>query len=266
MVYPLTVISWVERLPEKTPLKISKRFILLTATLLFFTCTPASPPSSILAPEHVTIDLQLIATKFTGKVVSTVPNKRESSIFMNGEPEHLRFAFDNDKLSGDVRYRERQLLLYPINAYRELFGNTSREQIKFDRKIRLLQQLIAKSPKSIADVIPVLPSVENMQLFCSQIRYLDFADGAGVRFVTRYAMETSPTTNEMIFYTFQGLTSDGRYYISVFYPITAKDLPETAVVLTTLNFLNRQASSDFRPDLARLDNMVKSLRVVVPVR
>jgi hypothetical protein len=62
------------------------------------------------------------------------------------------------------------------------------------------------------------------------------------------------------------LTSDGRYYISVFYPITAKDLPETEVLLTTINFLNRLASADFTPDLAKMDDMLKSLRVVEPAQ
>lgn len=266
MVYPIPAISWVERFQERTQVMTSKRLILLAATLFFVACTPASPPSSILAPEHVTIDLQVMAVKFSGKVVPATPNQRKSPPFMNGAPEHLQFAFGNDHLSRAVRYRERQLLLYPIDAYRELFGSTSREQAKFDKKIKLLQQLIASSSESFTDVIPVLPPVETMQLFYSQIRYLDFADGAGVRFVTRYAMEASPTTNENIFYTFQGLTSDGRYYISVFYPITAKGLPETEVILTTTNFLNRLAPADFTPDLAKLDDMLQSLRVVEPAR
>ncbi|MCL4704266.1 hypothetical protein KJ068_03845 [bacterium] len=244
----------------------SKHLTWIAATWLFVACTPASPPSSILAPEHVTIDLPVMAAKFSGKVVPATPNQWKSSIFMNGAPEHLQFVFDNDHISTLVRYRERQLLLYPIDAYRELFGNTSREQAKFNKKIKLLQQLIADNSTSFTDVIPVLPAVESIQLFHSQIRFLEFAQGAGVRFVTRYTMEASPTTNENIFYTFQGLTSDGRHYISVFYPITAKDLPETAVILTTTNFLNRLAAADFTPDLAKLDDMIKSLRVVEPPR
>lgn len=235
--------------------------ILLTATLLFISCMTASPPSSILAPEHVTIDSQAIAARFSGKIVPVVRNKPYSPPFMNGEPEHLRFAFDNDKLSRVVHYRERQLLLYPIDAYRELFRTTPWELAKFDKKIRLLKLLITNNSKNYTDVIPVFPPVEAMQIFCSQIRNLDFAEGAGVRFVSRYETGAGGTTNENIFYTFQGLTSDGRYYISVFYPITAKGLPETEVLLTTINFLNRLAPADFTPDLEKMDDMIESLRV-----
>jgi hypothetical protein len=87
-----------------------------------------------------------------------------------------------------------------------------------------LQHLIANSSASFTDVIPVLPPIEGIQVFWSQIR------------------------------------------ISVFYPITAKGLPETEVLLTTINFLNRLASADFTPDLARMDDMIKSLRVAEPMQ
>jgi hypothetical protein len=244
----------------------SKLLFLLTATLLVVSCAPASPPSSTLAPEDVTIDSQDIATRFSGKVVQAARNKPHSPPFMNGVPQHLRFAFDQDQLPGFVHYRERQLLIYPVNAYRELFRNASTEQGKFDKEMKILQKLITNGSVGTTGMIPVLPPVETMQFFCSQIRYLDFAGGAGVRFITRYTMKVSPTTNENMFYTFQGVTSDGKYYISAFYPVTAKGLPETAETLITINFLNRLASADFAPDLARMDDMIKSLRLVEQLR
>jgi hypothetical protein len=181
---------------------------------------------------------------------------------MNGTPEHLRFVYDKDQLSMPVLYRERQLLVYPLNAYRELFRNAPAEQYKFDNDIRRLKNLILRRPENAAGIIPVLPPVESIQLFCSQVRYLDFVGGAGIRFITRYSMEDNPTATENIVYTFQGLTSDGRYYISAFYPITVTALPETVVTLAILNFLNRLAPADFTPDLDKVDGMIKSLQLV----
>jgi hypothetical protein len=110
-----------------------------------------------------------------------------------------------------------------------------------------------------------LPPVESIQLFCSQVRYLDFAGGAGVRFIARYSMEDNPTVTENIFYTFQGLTADSEYYISAFYPIAAKGLPEMAVTLATLNFLNRLTPADFTPSLEKMDDMIKSLQLAEPL-
>jgi hypothetical protein len=121
--------------------------------------------------------------------------------------------------------------------------------------------LILKKSEDAAGIIPILPPVETIQLFCAQVRYLDFAGGAGVRFIARYSMEDNPTVAENIFYTFQGITTDGRYYISAFYPIAVKDLPEMAATLTTLNFLNRLVPADFSPDLDRIDEMIKSLQL-----
>jgi hypothetical protein len=180
---------------------------------------------------------------------------------MNGTPEHLRFGFDQDPLSKAVLYREPQLLVYPLNAYRDLFRSAPSEQRKFDSNIRRLGMLILKRPEDVGGSIPVLPPIDSMQLFCSQVRYLDFTDGAGIRFIARYSMEDNPTVTENIFYTFQGFTSDGRYYISAFYPVAVKGIPATAVALATRNFLNQLASTEFTPDLDKMDDIIKSLRL-----
>ena len=79
MFYLLPVISWVEKFQERTRVLTSKRLIGLIATWLFVACAPVAPPSSILAPEHVTINLQVMAAKFSGKVVPATPNKWKAS-------------------------------------------------------------------------------------------------------------------------------------------------------------------------------------------
>lgn len=239
---------------------IPKRLFLLTVPLLVVSCTPDLPPSSTLALRQVTINSRELHARFSGKIVRAARNKPHLLPFMNGTPTHLRFVFDDYHLSKSVQYREPQLLLYPIEAYRELFRNAPSEQRKLDNDIGVLKRLIISRADNAAGMIPVLPPVEALQLFCSQIRHLDFAGGSGVRFITRYTMEPSPTTNENIFYTFQGLTTDGRYYISAFFPITANGLPETPVTLATINFLNRLTPAGFTPDLAWMDDIIESLQ------
>ena len=58
------------------------------------------------------------------------------------------------------------------------------------------------------------------------MRYLDFPSD-GVRFITRYAQDVSPVTNQSVFFTFQGLTSDGQHYVSLFWPVDTSSLPNT---------------------------------------
>jgi hypothetical protein len=126
-------------------------------------------------------------------------------------------------------------------------------------------------------------------------KYLDFANGAGVRGVVEYAQDIFFFTNDGLLYEFDGLTQDGRYYINVRFPIAAPFLmdiehgdPNTNVNANAIGIPNwpsdyndqgntiktyntealrrfdQMAESDFAPDLAALDALVKSIQIVAP--
>jgi hypothetical protein len=75
------------------------------------------------------------------------------------------------------------------------------------------------------DAIPFLPLLNAAQDLQAQVTYLDFDGGSGVRFITHYGQEPRPYVNDELLYTFQGLSADGRYYVSVTFPINAAILP-----------------------------------------
>ena len=66
-----------------------------------------------------------------------------------------------------------------------------------------------------------------------QFNYVDFAGGSGVRFIGRESTEHSPVTKDQFNYYFQGLTSDGNYYVSFVFPIFTPDLPDTPEDVST---------------------------------
>jgi hypothetical protein len=96
-----------------------------------------------------------------------------------------------------------------------------------------------------------------------------------VRYVTAFSQDASPTTNQHLIYTFQGLTNDGQYYVAAFFSMKTAVLPDTVQVddwdAFSLNYstyvaetkttLNDLTSLDFTPDLTLLDAIVTSLRV-----
>jgi heat shock protein HslJ len=84
-------------------------------------------------------------------------------------------------------------------------------------------------------------------------------------------------------YYYQGLTTDGRYYVSLKWPVSTESLPNTAAeapedmvtraqdpntypayVQDTKDVLNALPSSAFNPDLVRLNAMVQSLMLPEP--
>jgi hypothetical protein len=140
-----------------------------------------------------------------------------------------------------------------------------------------MQQLLANDPAMLVDPEPpLIPIFNASRVFQAQTQYLEFQTGAGFRFVTHYAQAFDVFTSENVFYTFQGLTHDGKYWVSIMMPIGASALPETfdypddfdweafgnnflAYVDETTNELNALTPMDFTPAMHFLDNMIESI-------
>jgi hypothetical protein len=132
--------------------------------------------------------------------------------------------------------------------------------------------------------LPFLPTFNAGQVFHSNEQSLTFQNGTGIRFLTQYAQAPYPVNNESLFYTFQGLTNDGAYYVSAILPINAAFLsadgnPDTSLPVdgapfdwenfenTTQHFelvkqkLNATDPNAFTPSLTNLDAMIQSMRI-----
>jgi TRAP-type mannitol/chloroaromatic compound transport system substrate-binding protein len=92
--------------------------------------------------------------------------------------------------------------------------------------------------------------------------------------------EIGPWVNDGTAYYYQGLTEDGRFYISLVWPVRTDSLPDTIAdvseetmnaatnpdtyeqyLIDTQNMLNLLTSSTWEPNLADLDAIIASLRL-----
>lgn len=167
-------------------------------------------------------------------------------------------------------YHQPRIEIYPVAEFAQL-NPAAKDQIE------KLKQLLGDAPAAPAE-IPLIPIFNAAQVFRSQIKYLNFQSGQGIRFVTQYDQAIIPINNQEIFYTFQGLTSDGQYYIAAILPVAASALPDTdqlsqeqqatfntasafeAYLGQVVQTLNGLPPTDFTPNLDRLDAMLQSLR------
>jgi hypothetical protein len=233
---------------------------------------PATPVPPTAMPNETGVNLTVppeIAQSNTTSVVPAVPRSDEPA-FGGAAPAHVLVSFDSDKLTGSPR--ERQIRIYPVEGLRAIDPVIAQEVDK-------LKDALAKKPETIEDGAPLLPVQAAAQVFYSQLRYVDFANGSGLRYITAYAQDITPITNENAFYTFQGLTSDGKYYIAAFYPLSSTVLPNSFAdspaaqdvdafskpekyekYLTDVAAgLNSLPPDQFSPDLSQLDTMLQSL-------
>ena len=236
------------------------------------TTTPVPEPT--VEPTKSVPGVNLTLDPALGKSVSTqimpaVP-KTEGPAFGDAAPQHVLVSFDGEAPNPDDA-RQRHINIYPVEGLRSIDPSIS-------KIIDQLKQTLQRKPKTIRGAAPFLPAYNASQLFYSNLEYVKFANGEGLRFVTAYAQDVEPITNEGIFYTFQGLTSDGKYLISAVYPVAAEGLPkkfddtpaatdyeafakgyEKYLDVTTAQ-LNKLTPQQFTPDLSKLDNMMASLQ------
>src|SRR4029453_15890399 len=129
-------------------------------------CLASGPPTQTMKLT-VSVDAAGFAKQTRTDVIPKTANHSDEPPFMNGEPEHLRVTFDDDKLSEYTDYLQRQLLIYPVRPYQTLFQG--KEKAEFDKVIADLKKVIAtKSYRGIKQ-LPILPSAEAYELFHKQL-------------------------------------------------------------------------------------------------
>lgn len=217
---------------------------------------------------NIAFDAQL-AKSAQGENVAAVP-VTEGPAFGGASPAEIRFLFDGAKAENYFSPFLPQVLVYKADEWAQLDPS-------FAQNIEALKTLLNAKPNTIAGSIPVLPLIPATQVFHAKPQYLNFKNGSGIGFVTYYSQAVNPITAKDLFYTFQGLTTDGQYYVAIFEPVTTTLLPAQANMdsaaydefaknyekyLTDLTAqLNGLLPAAYAPDLTLIDELVKSIEV-----
>ncbi|HEY9738493.1 MAG TPA: hypothetical protein V6D06_19505 [Trichocoleus sp.] len=186
-------------------------------------------------------------------------------------PEHILFEFQPyypEVFQNNPGIMLPQIAIYSMEQFAEY---------EFEGEAAALRTLLDSRPDPASQPeLPYLPSLGADQVFHAAETYLEFNGGSGIRYITAYAQDVSPLTTERVFYTFQGLTNDGRY-ISATFPIQTGLLPDTAdlegadydafaanyenFLTQTRDRINAANPDDFQPSLNQLDELIESLTV-----
>lgn len=225
---------------------------------------------------HFSVDPSLAASIWPEVVPATpIPESIDGPSFWLAIPEHIRFTLADPDLSPSRRRMgfnlaaEAQILVFPLA---ELAAITPLVRTQ----IETLQDLLAEAGTVPAGELPLLPLTNSVQVFHAQAQYLEFGNIQGLRFISQHSQDPHPVLlRQEIFYTFQGISDDGAYYVAAFFPLTTAVLPDTIQVedweafhtnydtylLETTAVLDQLSPAEFTPDLILLDAVITSLRV-----
>ena len=161
-----------------------------------------------------------------------------------------------------------QIFIYPVQELGQVNEGAA--------KVIASLQTLLQSPQEIPDM-PYLPLTNDKQVMHAHVQYLDFKNGQGLRYLTEFAQGIVPINNSGLVYTYQGLTSDGKYYIAAVLPVNHPSLPVDenatdniplefssdypAYLANVINSLNTAAADTYTPNLTQLDAMMSSIEI-----
>ena len=183
-------------------------------------------------------------------------------------PLHEEILLENYPLSGT--FHKPYIRIYPVRDFIALLPSLA-------ERTKMLEQIIQNKSTDPGSV-PLLPPWNAGQVFLAKPAYLDFQNGSGIRYLTQYGQSFAPINNQDLFYSFQGLTSDGKYWVSAILPVNHPSLQAAAdnpippdfiefaenftqyIELIKAN-LDTQPEDTFTPSLAELDAMMQSMLI-----
>jgi hypothetical protein len=191
-------------------------------------------------------------------------------------PAHLQVTLQG--YPSNNSFHVPQFFVYPAHDY--VVANAgAAESIK-----RLQAVLSNPGAQYTNDQLPRAPFFNAAQVIATQEKVIPFNGGSGVRVVTQYAQDVSPINNGGLFYHFEGLTSDGRYYIVAILPLhlpflpadnnLASSVPPGGIAFPANNAsgpdfenyfkqitdqINAAPSDQFDPSLNTLDALIQSI-------
>jgi hypothetical protein len=226
---------------------------------------PPAPQTNVTCHEMALFLDPVLASGFT---CETVPANTEG---MGMYPQYTQLILNGYVLSD--RFFKPHVSIYSVQAFTSLLP----DNIPAD--VAALQALT--SGGSTGDKgLPFLPYFNAGQEFFARYKVIPFGSGNGIRYLTQYSQYFDPINNHELFYTFQGLTSDGKYWVSAILPVSNPILPANGdnppngqsqeefsnnfktYIGDLANQLNAQQAENYSPGIAMLDALVASLRVL----
>ena len=253
---------------------------LATAPSVQTQATPAAEPQGI-PVTYYNVSFVIPKNLASGSSSQTVPAIDEQNAGPGGSaPQHLEFKLNDYNLPAGY-FSQILIDVYPAQDYANAYAGAN---ISLQR----LQAFLSNPSTAITrDSLPQVPYFNAASMFEAQVKRIQFKTGTGVRMITQYGQAVGPIANNGTFYHFEGLTSDGKYYIVAVLPIEAKFLisgkdpnapaPADGIPFPSYNDtdsshydnyfkavadkMNATPEDAFTPSLATLDSLIESLQI-----
>jgi len=216
----------------------------------------------------------------TGVNISSVPGQSSAQVKVGvAAPAHTLFALYGSRQETAKTPRLGSGPVVRVYRVSDLAGYA-----EYSNALSSLQDLLSQrsdlttymAPSTTASdlALPYLPAAEAGQPLRARAGYVDTAEVQGVSYLTGFRQDVSAFAAKDFWYTFQGLSLDGQWYISVVTPVKASMFPKkvkakdnnfknadayNTYLTDAISKLNAGEDSAFTPPLTAIDSLVQSI-------
>jgi heat shock protein HslJ len=196
------------------------------------------------------------------------------------EPRYIQFNLYAQPPAPEAAYDApisvRVYNIADIAAYPDSMAQVQALQNLVAQRSDLASFMTVNSYNTASNSLPLLPVMPAAQTIRARAQYVETPVLKGISYVTVYRQDVSPFTNNEFRYTFQGVSNDGLYYLSVVFMVTAPDFPAeipadfdynafTAgfvdYLTESVGKLNAATPDAFSPSLTALDALPQSFTI-----
>ncbi len=235
------------------------------------------PPTT--APTVEPLPFVLPEALGTGAKVEHFPESSSADLpVWEVYPAYTRYILQGYPL--EDKFFDPQILIYPADGLTRLNEGAGTQIIE-------LTALLNSPGTALPEHMPFIPLFNAGQVFYAHALRVQLPNGSGFRYLTQFGQAPAPINNQELFYTFQGLTSDGKYYVAAILPVNAPflvadadpeaALPEGGIPFDWNNFdtfttyldavtikINTTDHNVFTPALPLLDTLIQSIQLANP--
>lgn len=190
------------------------------------------------------------------------------------EVKHMQFALSSADTTPSIFDAPMAIRLYntaDFSGYENQTGAWQTLQGLLDTRPDLTPYMSVGT--STDNALPFLPIMPASQVLRARVQYVETAAVRGISYITVYRQDVSPLLGNEFFYTFQGLSSDGMYYVSAIVKLNTglfpAEIPADFNMETfqtgfndyigqSIGTLNAAQAADFTPSLTTADALVQS--------
>jgi hypothetical protein len=228
------------------------------------------PSTAFSSASGYDLTLQYDSSLISSATVQKFPEAADANApYWQILPQYTQITLNGYPIA-DHAYKP-EIFLYPVEEY-EAINETA------GKVIEGLKSLLESKPGEgtglplpVEQSAPFLPLDNVQQLIHARVKVFAFQNGHGISYLTQFGQSYAPIRSQELIYTYQGLTSDGKYYVSAILPVILDSLPsEEALPAGTspsdyyaeiTRQLDQEAPSNFSPNLDQLDEMLGSIEV-----